>query len=414
MRRILSFILLVFLLAVPASAHPGDTDSSGGHYNRDTAEYHYHHGYSAHEHTDMDGDGDRDCPFDFDDQTGRSSGSSSGSSSSSSSSRSTTSTDYQRGYDAGHDDGYVEGKKYVSLTSERKYEEGYEAGEATGYAEGYREGYSDGRAKAKSITLGSIALSVSAAAIFVYACCRRDQKRQLGLLESRHAHELREMDRELRAVRAERDALAADQQRIQSDCRDQIDRIQTACQARLRELVQSHDAQLAEQTRLSDGAIVTLAYAKDAEIARLTAKVEECRAALERIRSGHAEELLRLEAAARENRLDRFLACFSSDELSDLDIPKDAELCGGTVSVGPVSRWRPFGDLTVYTAPSGKCYHMTRGCCGATTPNNRYELMLLSVPRCSKCGTWKDFLARCPDWYIRYKEIISGNLSERR
>ena len=31
-------------------AHSGRTDSSGGHYNRSTGEYHYHHGYSAHQH----------------------------------------------------------------------------------------------------------------------------------------------------------------------------------------------------------------------------------------------------------------------------------------------------------------------------------------------------------------------------
>lgn len=40
---LLSFTLLCF-------AHSGRTDSSGGHYDRITGEYHYHHGYSAHQH----------------------------------------------------------------------------------------------------------------------------------------------------------------------------------------------------------------------------------------------------------------------------------------------------------------------------------------------------------------------------
>jgi hypothetical protein len=31
-------------------AHSGRTDSSGGHYDRSTGEYHYHHGHSAHQH----------------------------------------------------------------------------------------------------------------------------------------------------------------------------------------------------------------------------------------------------------------------------------------------------------------------------------------------------------------------------
>lgn len=85
MKRIIKvfIILLLFaMLPVPASAHPGKTDSAGGHTNHDTGEYHYHHGYSAHQHYDMDGDGVIDCPYDFDDQTDHDSGSSVNSSSS--------------------------------------------------------------------------------------------------------------------------------------------------------------------------------------------------------------------------------------------------------------------------------------------------------------------------------------------
>lgn len=33
-----------------ASAHSGNTDAQGGHYNHSTNEYHYHHGYPAHQH----------------------------------------------------------------------------------------------------------------------------------------------------------------------------------------------------------------------------------------------------------------------------------------------------------------------------------------------------------------------------
>ncbi len=54
MRKI-SLVLLFVLAAVllipsVAVAHPGRTDSNGGHYNRSTGEYHYHHGYPAHDH----------------------------------------------------------------------------------------------------------------------------------------------------------------------------------------------------------------------------------------------------------------------------------------------------------------------------------------------------------------------------
>lgn len=48
-------ILLIVCFAILISessiqAHPGRTDSNGGHHVRATGEYHYHHGYSAHQH----------------------------------------------------------------------------------------------------------------------------------------------------------------------------------------------------------------------------------------------------------------------------------------------------------------------------------------------------------------------------
>lgn len=66
--------ILVFCFAFSALAHSGRTDSSGGHYDRSTGEYHYHHGYPAHDHIGGV------CPYDYDDKTGVNSGGSSGSS----------------------------------------------------------------------------------------------------------------------------------------------------------------------------------------------------------------------------------------------------------------------------------------------------------------------------------------------
>ena len=78
MKKILLVIFIIALL-VPLSlcvtAHPGKTDSNGGHTDHATGEYHYHHGYSAHDHYDMDGDGVKDCPYEFRDNTDHSSGS---------------------------------------------------------------------------------------------------------------------------------------------------------------------------------------------------------------------------------------------------------------------------------------------------------------------------------------------------
>lgn len=75
MRRtvlVLLLIAVVALLIVPISAHPGGTDSNGGHYDHSSGDYHYHHGYPAHDHS-----GGK-CPYDFASGSSSSGGSSSG------------------------------------------------------------------------------------------------------------------------------------------------------------------------------------------------------------------------------------------------------------------------------------------------------------------------------------------------
>lgn len=71
LRRILPILIaLLFAMSAPSCfAHGGRTDSSGGHRDTSTGDYHYHHGHPAHDHIDMDGDGDLDCPYSFTDIT---------------------------------------------------------------------------------------------------------------------------------------------------------------------------------------------------------------------------------------------------------------------------------------------------------------------------------------------------------
>lgn len=86
----LSVALCILLLPIVASAHAGRTDSSGGHRDKSTGEYHYHHGYPAHNHYDMDGDGIRDCPYDFADKTNHNNSSNNSSNSSNKTNNSTS------------------------------------------------------------------------------------------------------------------------------------------------------------------------------------------------------------------------------------------------------------------------------------------------------------------------------------
>lgn len=43
-------LLCCVLLPLTAFAHPGRTDSQGGHHDYQKGSYHYHHGYPAHDH----------------------------------------------------------------------------------------------------------------------------------------------------------------------------------------------------------------------------------------------------------------------------------------------------------------------------------------------------------------------------
>ena len=63
--KIKSILLLslIILFILPSSAHEGNTDDNGGHFDNSTGEYHYHHGYPPHQHISGT------CPYNFDDKT---------------------------------------------------------------------------------------------------------------------------------------------------------------------------------------------------------------------------------------------------------------------------------------------------------------------------------------------------------
>lgn len=56
---LMSIVVIILGSCVAVFAHPGKTDSDGGHFDRSTGEYHYHHGYPAHQHENGT------CPYDF-------------------------------------------------------------------------------------------------------------------------------------------------------------------------------------------------------------------------------------------------------------------------------------------------------------------------------------------------------------
>lgn len=61
MKKFLALLVIILSLCTTMTifAHPGKTDSSGGHIDHSTGEYHYHHGYPEHQHTNDV------CPYDY-------------------------------------------------------------------------------------------------------------------------------------------------------------------------------------------------------------------------------------------------------------------------------------------------------------------------------------------------------------
>lgn len=89
MKKLHFILCCILIITTFAYAHPGKTDSRGGHYNKSTGEYHYHHGYPAHS---VCGIG---CPYNNIDATNHKSSDSSGSSSSKSRNSNTNTSDYE-------------------------------------------------------------------------------------------------------------------------------------------------------------------------------------------------------------------------------------------------------------------------------------------------------------------------------
>lgn len=122
--KIALITIACFLAVVPleVNAHPGNTDSNGGHYDHDTGEYHYHHGYSAHQHYDVDGDGTIDCPYNY--------------------VATETATNNYAGSWAGYylSNGWMSDEEFDNLMNDS-----FREGHTEGYNSGYEAGYDDGK-----------------------------------------------------------------------------------------------------------------------------------------------------------------------------------------------------------------------------------------------------------------------------
>lgn len=360
--RLLSCILLICCLNLTAYAHQGKTDSNGGHIDHSTGDYHYHHGYTAHAHFDIDGDGTIDCPYNFDDQTDHSSG--------------TASVSYSDGYNDGNEDGYLDG-----------YADGYKKGKTDGQEDGYASGEMDTTIKYKKqlIQLKEEHKAILRRQNTIFICCiivicilflvitkvliarvrknlKKTNKQRMELLESNHA--------------------------------SHIEKLNAAHKSDLTEL--NHDYE--RRTHLLE--------AKHASI-------------VEKLNTIHESELYRLHVQFNTQKRLALLDKIAAGEDPSIQLPKDIHLKQLYTPIkGTSSKEYPYGEYSVFVAPTGKKYHCKRDCVSSAKLMHFFDLPQDTEP-CSKCVPKNMYPHPLPEWYTQihskldaeYENILAKSIS---
>lgn len=97
--------------------------------------------------------------------------------------------------------------------------------------------------------------------------------------------------------------------------------------------------------------------------------------------------------------------------LTDIDngiikIPDDVRFSdNGLPITGSVQIDKPYGDMTVYLAHRGSCYHTDRHCGTGMYDIAHAYFVIGKLPPCKKCTT--GFPDMIPEWYIRLNDITN-------
>lgn len=378
MRRFLSLLLLLSLLVVPVFAHPGRTDSNGGHWDRSTGEYHYHHGYSAHQHYDINGDGIPDCPYNFKDTTNHSSGSSS--------SKSTTSTT---------------APSYISTTSPTTSPpRTTTAPQATTTEK--KEGKS-----------GMIGWIVSLALVIALYGCSKSHQRESDIDQDR----MRKKDQEIQSLKQSleaKDKALADldeemNQKLSALVEENASR-EEALRAERSKDAESYEEELLDRSRTCAALRLQLQTAQK-DLAAAQEKLNAIYAVSEPSESQTQEE----HAIALALKISELEDCVQEkastiQELSyELDkhvkrekVPSNVFFADDGLPVLLKSANKKYGDYTAYLSVKSGVYHLDPSC----APAHVYTVHLFNVPStyraCSRCALG---LSRTPpDWYQQLRK----------
>ena len=320
-KRLIFIFVIAAASSVLAFAHPGNTDSKGGHTDSSTGEYHYHHGYPAHQHTGGV------CPYDFDDQTGRNSG--------------TSST--------------KEANQKPAISKEV--------------------------AEVKE---------VPSWVYWVYAILGGVIIWLIFVVRNRNA-EISEKDSQLRN-------------------KAKIEREATAAKAQL----EATDRKLQEKMAFEKEAFRLNAQLRNAEdqVLALQQEVGHQNEKIFALKS-YVSDLIAILEETRNKPPTKDIPSLADEifSTSNIKIPDDVYFIDGFVPViGWTSVDKPFGDLTVYTSATGKCYHSNPHCgSGILSPAHAYDVIGKKSP-CINCA--KHFPSLPPAWYRRIK-YIANNRSQK-
>lgn len=151
---------------------------------------------------------------------------------------------------------------------------------------------------------------------------------------------------------------------------------------------------------------------KDAKIKHLEENARSQTMRIASMQSYVADLIAILEQTRNAPPRDEILDLLGEDfSASDLELPDDVYFIDGFIPVvGRTSPEMPYGDLTVYTAPTGKCYHSNRFCgSGFLRPAHAYDVIWQKSP-CANCA--KAFPAHPPEWYRRIKYIAKNRTTK--
>lgn len=451
--------MIAVALTASASAHSGRTDENGGHWDSETGEYHYHHGYPAHDHEDLDGDGILDCPYEFDDKTNHSSNYSSGSNDASrrtgNTSRntieSTAPNDVVSSENAGEEATQKQHTLYrsteilnelhkdTSTPDDTKnatiLDDSFETVElSTKVSNGSQRAYISKEQESNTTNLtGDIAIALviflSAVIVFSFIVCKRKISEErsaqissyrkkvemLGLAEKKImalSSENRSMKDEIESVRNSLRNATSD--KTQSSAEDEP--LITLADDIKQELerAKTHSASL--ESELSDIKAGLIAPHLD-EIRELGDTVQEKTALAEQYVKKYTEAVSILNRLRNELNEARHMDCnkrfiLHHDPLHEFDI----QIPSGVTVVetakvirGPVSKYKPYGDLTVYTCENGTKYHEKWGCSMAYDPVNVMDAVKDKKPCKICCRDSRKILPYQPYWYT-YLILMSKDI----